>query len=618
MKILQALDVFGVAYNFNLNNSQSYKSSFGGVMSIICLFMLTVFMYFFGIDFYYKKNPKVIGSTVYNKDYYTIPLNSSQGIIAWKIEDHYTNMPNFTGILFPRIVYKKFLENPETKFLDFIGSDILPQKRCDEVEDIDLVLKTNYDLKAWWCLDFTGANFTFGGYWGGKVVNMIYLLIDACNEDKSHCSSLKEVQSLAPGAENSLFFSMLYPQAYFSPNDLNSPLNYAYYYFTETIDLHVIKKNVFFFTKYILEDDLGWIAQDVRTSSIFVYQSFFKDYFYKDASKWSNVTKDQNTVVYMNGLYFDKNPFLYTRSFMKIQDLAAVVGGALKSTILIFALFSRYVNTVGITTHFGNIFFTRRKFDKPMETNPRSRSRNFQNSEGKKFILQKMKSNFTNSNGSKEKKFASPELIDSNEDFKTYCKTKDAQENIDFEKNQFYKDLQKEKFKSAKLNENIQKADTIEELNCLETLKLQKTNGFDLSSSRSAKFLSKQLINKNKESRLFSMGKSICRCNSSKQRKELKLVDNFLLNKVSLESYLYNELLFQNLLNLLLEKNQKTLFTSVQQINLNNPLKMKEITRDGPTDEGLLQEILDNYYSKLQNGKLTLNDMKIISMIQTD
>jgi hypothetical protein len=70
----------------------------------------------------------------------------------------------------------------------------------------------------------------------------------------------------------------------------------------------------------------------------------------------------------MNGLYFDKNPFLYTRSFMKLQDLAPVVGGALKSKILVFAIMGKYVNSIGVTTHFGNIFFfTKRKFEKEME-----------------------------------------------------------------------------------------------------------------------------------------------------------------------------------------------------------------------------------------------------------
>jgi hypothetical protein len=624
MRILQAIDVFGVAYNFNLNNTQTYKSPFGGVMSLICLVILAIFMYFFGIDFYYKKNPKVIGSTVFNKDYYTISLNSSQGILAWKIEDHYTNMPNFTGILFPRIIYQKFAEDPETKFLNFVDSQVLPQKRCDQVKDVDDILKANYDLKTWWCLDFTGTNFTFGGYWGGKIVNMIYMMIDACNEDKSSCSSLKDVQSLAPGSENSLFFSMLYPQAYFSPNDLQSPLNYEYYYFTETIDLHVIKKNVFFFTKYMLEDDLGWMATDINYKSIFVYQSFFKDYFYKDSAQWTNVKKDQNTVVYMNGLYFDKNAFLYTRSFMKLQELTAQVGGAIKSTIVIFAILSRYVNSMGIITHFGNIFFTRKKFEKTKEKtslNPLDELILKNN------LLSQKRLDPSNNKDIKEKTKILSEKTDSNDDLKNKCKTQEACETKDYHKiptnlkeinNGLKHKSEFEFLSSAKIYEKTIKVDSSIEFNSKHPLNSNKINYFDMSSPHCAKLLLHQQINKYKDNALFSLGKSACRCNSSKSRKELQLISNFLLHKVSLESYLYNTILFDNLQHLLLDKNQKILFSSLQQINLNNRNRLKELQNDAITDEVILQGILNSYNTKLQKGELTLNDMKIISLLQTD
>jgi hypothetical protein len=85
-----------------------------------------------------------------------------------------------------------------------------------------------------------------------------------------------------------------------------------------------------------------------------------------------------------------------------------------------------------------------------------------------------------------------------------------------------------------------------------------------------------------------------------------------------LETYLYNNLLFENILNLVLEKNEKTLFTSLQLINLNNRFRIKELTSDIIPEESHLQGILNNYYSKLQKGKLTLNEMKIISLLQTD
>jgi hypothetical protein len=593
MKILQALDVFGVAYNFNLNNSQSYKSPFGGVMSIFCLFMLTVFMYFFGIDFYYKKNPKVIGSTVYNQDYYTTPLNSSQGILAWKIEDHYTVMPNFTGILFPRIVYKKFLEDPETKFLNLIDAQILPQKRCDQVEDVDPILKTNYDLKAWWCLDFTGTNFTFGGYWGGKVVNMIYLLIDACNEDKSHCSSIKEVQSLAPGAENSLFFSMLYPQAYFSPNDLNTPLNYAYYYFTETIDLHVIKKNVFFFTKYMLEDDLGWMAQDIRTSSIFVYQSFFKDYFYKDASKWSNVTMDQNTVVYMNGLYFDKNPFLYTRSFMKLQDLAAVVGGALKSTILVFAIFSKYVNSLGLITYLGNVFFT----EKASQTVP---NKSYDNIANESREIKKSRDLFKNESIKKDnfvKEKHSNEInnsvVNNSSDLKQVYPASYINNPLVFN----YKNLQ-----TKTQNEAVNKPEDSEQVISI------------------TKFYTIPLISKKIQNKIFYVKNLICPCNKDKKfGKNFEHVKKYMKNKISLEHYIENNMLFENLLDVLLDKSQRTLINCLPQIDLNDQEKLDRNLRENfQLDKLVIEKALNEYNIQIKNKEANIMTHQIVSLVFSD
>lgn len=58
-------------------------------------------------------------------------------------------------------------------------------------------------------------------------------------------------------------------------------MNYEYYYFTETIDLNVIKKNVFFFKDVECDDDLGWLFPDIKNNKIFAFDSFFKDYFYK-------------------------------------------------------------------------------------------------------------------------------------------------------------------------------------------------------------------------------------------------------------------------------------------------------------------------------------------------
>lgn len=363
-KILTNLDLFGITPKFSINEKEAYKSAVGGVLTFFCGILLVVCFIFFGDDFYNKKNPKIIESQMFNDDYYTRNLTTNQGIIAWKIEDHYTIMPNFTDVLYPKIIYSSFVMNKTTNNLDFIYEKILPNKKCSDVADLDPFFRVNNDPNQWYCMDFTGVNFPFGGYWGDKIINMIYLVLDSCNPDKSKCSTLNEIKKLAPGAKNNLFFSMLYPKHYFSPQNISSPLNYEYYYFTETIDLNVIKKNVFFFKDVEIDDDLGGIFPEVRNYKIFAFDSFFKDYFYKPEEEYQNVNPEMNTFIYMNSLYFNKNPYYYKRSFMKLQDLAAVVGGVLKTVMVAFSIFAQIYNSMSMKKYLIEKFFVRVTKDK--------------------------------------------------------------------------------------------------------------------------------------------------------------------------------------------------------------------------------------------------------------
>lgn len=125
--ILKKLDMFGKTPSFTINANESYKTAVGGLLTFNCGILLVVFMILLGDDFYNKKNPKVIESKMFNENYYTRNLTTNQNIIAWKIEDHYTNMPNFTRVLYPKIIYSSFVLNETTNNLHFIYKKILPK-----------------------------------------------------------------------------------------------------------------------------------------------------------------------------------------------------------------------------------------------------------------------------------------------------------------------------------------------------------------------------------------------------------------------------------------------------------------------------------------------------------
>jgi hypothetical protein len=37
----------------------------------------------------------------------------------------------------------------------------------------------------------------------------------------------------------------------------------------------------------LLEDDLGWVFSDVAKKTVFAFESFFKDYFYKSEAEFN-------------------------------------------------------------------------------------------------------------------------------------------------------------------------------------------------------------------------------------------------------------------------------------------------------------------------------------------
>jgi hypothetical protein len=114
----------------------------------------------------------------------------------------------------------------------------------------------------------------------------------------------------------------------------------------------VIKKKVFFFKDVECDNDLGWLFPEVKKNKTFTFYWFFEDFFCKPEEVHQNVTPDKNTFIYLNSLYFKKNPYYYKRSFMKLQDLAAVVRDLLNSVIEGFVLFAQIYNSLTMKKYF--------------------------------------------------------------------------------------------------------------------------------------------------------------------------------------------------------------------------------------------------------------------------
>ncbi len=60
LKKIKTLDIYGTIFNFTIYQHSKYKSILGGVVSLFTVTWLVLIIYYFGIDFYTRDNPRIL------------------------------------------------------------------------------------------------------------------------------------------------------------------------------------------------------------------------------------------------------------------------------------------------------------------------------------------------------------------------------------------------------------------------------------------------------------------------------------------------------------------------------------------------------------------------------
>ena len=66
---LRKIDIFGTKFGFKIKNEESYKTVFGGILTIMSIITTVIFAVFFGQDFYYRINPSVYSDSMVPEKY---------------------------------------------------------------------------------------------------------------------------------------------------------------------------------------------------------------------------------------------------------------------------------------------------------------------------------------------------------------------------------------------------------------------------------------------------------------------------------------------------------------------------------------------------------------------
>ena len=116
MHLIRNVDCFGREFHFLIHHKQLYQSVIGGILSIIVTMFFIFCTYFFGKVLWERTSPLVMTSTQLNNNYEIFNLTKHKVFFAFKIEDLYGKIFNFTNILYIKLQYFDWIQKTTGKF----------------------------------------------------------------------------------------------------------------------------------------------------------------------------------------------------------------------------------------------------------------------------------------------------------------------------------------------------------------------------------------------------------------------------------------------------------------------------------------------------------------------
>jgi hypothetical protein len=311
---IKLFDIYGSYFNLRINNQAKFKSTIGGLFSIITMGIFLFCILNFGKNFYYKINPKISIQESFLPDdapYITTGGSYENKTIIFSYSADYKN------VLLP-ILLNINGGSPQQFVLeecDEAGISMLKNYLSNEP-----LLETNY---LFYCMRLN--DFYLGTNSLSQRANTPVLTVSL-----QHCSgidpNLLNTKNITCNSDylvnNTIdsFMMMVYFEKYgFVPQDVmpfTTRLSSFQYLFHNTI----MSKVEIPLILNTLQDDRGIISSDVNTYSVLNVDSFLQ----------YNYAYDSKIPLGFIYFYISEKNCTYLRSYEKLQDLMAAIGGFMK------------------------------------------------------------------------------------------------------------------------------------------------------------------------------------------------------------------------------------------------------------------------------------------------
>lgn len=330
--MMKKFDVLGKKISFYYDNEETITSGFGGAISSFMIIVLALLIASFGQDFFKRTNPSMVSSVKSPLDYSKFYINNKNFSLAFQLGEYYPHKN--TTLFYPTIEYS-YLEITKSGYTQkIVELETHPCTKEDFFDNSVFAERSTY-LDALHCP--TLNNLTVGGYIDGGWVGKLEIKVTRCMEGKADLDGNPcEKESITDKIlSNKLYFFIFYQNTLIDANNyeegLIKDIESTYY----TLDKVLYKNPYYFFQNITLETDFGWLMKQKEIKSYLGFKTK-----YMDMNSFETLEQGSSSGVLTRAvIYFSKDTQNYYREYVKIQTLAAQVGGIIKIFMLIGSVF---------------------------------------------------------------------------------------------------------------------------------------------------------------------------------------------------------------------------------------------------------------------------------------
>jgi hypothetical protein len=329
-KFLYDIDMVGPTAQLNTYSNKKFKTVSGGIITIITALTLCSFSIYFSVLTFGRKKASMIQNRLPNDnpwyDYYNSPIMI--GLVGSDLTFNETSDSKLYNIKAKYHHYGSGFSSVEETNISVSRCDSSVWGQNEEE------FSSIYFAPLYYCLDindpFVKDN-PIKGQVGSFDENGFYAFyINKCVNDTSDiiCGTDDQIKS----ATSNIFLGIVYVDYYIDSTSYHKPGNRFLNTIVFPLDQSVYKGFILAIQNIDFTTDSGYVLSDFETKN---YYTFLEYYYENTDLRNATIYPGNFASVYFTGY---KTKTVYIRTYQKIQDLFASIGGVAKGLFLIVAL----------------------------------------------------------------------------------------------------------------------------------------------------------------------------------------------------------------------------------------------------------------------------------------